>query len=80
MYDFIDHNTEDVAVAEQGDTHIGSFVSFFKVKKQILITCSPWSHKKWTIQFKNDNFLLYKGKEKGPEKSQKNEELGDEKR
>lgn len=28
----------------------------------------------------NDNFLFYKGKEKGPEKSQKNEELGDEKR
>ena len=28
---------------------------------------------------KNDNFLLYKGKEKCPEKSQKNEELGDEK-
>ncbi|KAM5289469.1 leucine-rich repeat and calponin homology domain-containing protein 2 isoform 2-T2 [Glossophaga mutica] len=46
-YDFIDPNTED---SEQGDTHVGSFVSFLK------------------------------GKEKGPEKSQKNEELGDEKR
>ncbi|KAB1252527.1 Leucine-rich repeat and calponin homology domain-containing protein 2, partial [Camelus dromedarius] len=50
VYDFIDPNTDDVAVPEQGDAHIGSFVSFFK------------------------------GKEKGPEKSQKNEELGDEKR
>ncbi|XP_012582473.1 PREDICTED: leucine-rich repeat and calponin homology domain-containing protein 2 isoform X2 [Condylura cristata] len=50
VYDFIDPNTEDVAVPEQGDTHIGSFVSFLK------------------------------GKEKVPEKSQKNEELGDEKR
>ncbi|XP_054436379.1 leucine-rich repeat and calponin homology domain-containing protein 2 isoform X2 [Pteronotus mesoamericanus] len=50
VYDFIDPNTEDVAVSEQGDTHVGSFVSFLK------------------------------GKEKGPEKSQKNEELGDEKR
>ncbi|ELK33667.1 Leucine-rich repeat and calponin like proteiny domain-containing protein 2, partial [Myotis davidii] len=50
VYDFIDHNAEDVAVPEQGDAHIGSFVSFLK------------------------------GKEKGPEKSQKNEELGDEKR
>ncbi|XP_036895634.1 leucine-rich repeat and calponin homology domain-containing protein 2 isoform X1 [Sturnira hondurensis] len=50
VYDFIDPNTEDVAVSEQGDTHVGSFVSF------------------------------HKGKEKGPEKLQKNEELGDEKR
>lgn len=41
VYDFIDHNTEDVAVLEQGDAHIGSFVPFLKVKKQILITCSP---------------------------------------
>lgn len=40
MYDFIDSNTEDVAVPEQGDTHIGSFVSFLKVNKteQTLIT------------------------------------------
>ncbi|XP_036127189.1 leucine-rich repeat and calponin homology domain-containing protein 2 isoform X2 [Molossus molossus] len=50
VYDFIDPNTEDVAVPEQGDAHIGSFVSFLQ------------------------------GKEKGPEKSQKNEELGDENR
>ncbi|XP_047392738.1 leucine-rich repeat and calponin homology domain-containing protein 2 isoform X2 [Sciurus carolinensis] len=50
VYDFIDPNTEDVAVPEQGDTHIGSFVSFLK------------------------------GKEKCFEKSQKNEELGNEKR
>eukprot|EP00071_Canis_lupus_P037868 XP_022271425.1 leucine-rich repeat and calponin homology domain-containing protein 2 isoform X7 [Canis lupus familiaris] len=50
VYDFIDPNTEDVAVPEQGDAHIGSYVS------------------------------LLKGKEKGPEKSQKNEELEDEKR
>ncbi|XP_040324447.1 leucine-rich repeat and calponin homology domain-containing protein 2 isoform X3 [Herpailurus yagouaroundi] len=50
VYDFIDPNTEDVAVLEQRDAHIGSYVSFLK------------------------------GKEKGPEKSQKNEELGDEKR
>ncbi|EDL85167.1 rCG23127 [Rattus norvegicus] len=50
VYDFIDPNTEEVAVPEQGDTHIGSFVSFLK------------------------------GKEKCPEKSQKNEELGNEKK
>nr|XP_042124925.1 leucine-rich repeat and calponin homology domain-containing protein 2 isoform X5 [Peromyscus maniculatus bairdii] len=50
VYDFIDPNTEDVAVPEQGDTHIGSFVSFLK------------------------------GKEKCSEKSQKNEELGNEKK
>ncbi|XP_008566375.1 PREDICTED: leucine-rich repeat and calponin homology domain-containing protein 2 [Galeopterus variegatus] len=50
VYDFIDPNTEDVAVPEQGDAHIVSFVSFLK------------------------------GKEKCSEKSQKNEELGDEKR
>ncbi|XP_070114591.1 leucine-rich repeat and calponin homology domain-containing protein 2 isoform X8 [Equus przewalskii] len=50
VYDFIDPNTEDVAVPEQGDAHIASFVSFLK------------------------------GKEKGLEKSQKIEELGDEKR
>ncbi|KAM5221280.1 leucine-rich repeat and calponin homology domain-containing protein 2 isoform 2-T2 [Ctenodactylus gundi] len=50
VYDFIDPNTEDVAVPEQGDTHIGTFVSFLK------------------------------GKEKCSEKSQKNEELGNEKR
>ncbi|XP_077002880.1 leucine-rich repeat and calponin homology domain-containing protein 2 isoform X2 [Tamandua tetradactyla] len=50
VYDFIDPNTEDIAVPEQGDVHIGAFVSFLK------------------------------GKEKCPEKSQKNEELGDEKR
>ncbi|XP_012604973.1 leucine-rich repeat and calponin homology domain-containing protein 2 isoform X2 [Microcebus murinus] len=34
VYDFIDPNTEDVAVPEQGDTHIGSFVSFFKGKEK----------------------------------------------
>jgi hypothetical protein len=34
VYDFIDPNTEDVAVPEEGDTHIGSFVSFLKVNKQ----------------------------------------------
>ncbi|XP_069895982.1 leucine-rich repeat and calponin homology domain-containing protein 2 isoform X4 [Dipodomys merriami] len=50
VYDFIDPNTEDVAVPEQGDIHIGSFVSFLK------------------------------GKEKCSEKSQKNEDLGNEKR
>ncbi|XP_060231677.1 leucine-rich repeat and calponin homology domain-containing protein 2 isoform X5 [Meriones unguiculatus] len=50
VYDFIDPSTEDVAVPEQGDTHIGSFVSFLK------------------------------GKEKCSEKSQKNEELGNEKK
>ncbi|KAL6083972.1 hypothetical protein STEG23_002491 [Scotinomys teguina] len=50
VYDFIDPNTEDVAVPEQGDTHIGSFVSFLK------------------------------GKEKCSEKSQKNEELGNERK
>nr|XP_004659171.1 leucine-rich repeat and calponin homology domain-containing protein 2 isoform X5 [Jaculus jaculus] len=50
VYDFIDPNTEDVAVPEQGDTHVGSFVSFLK------------------------------GKEKCSEKSQKNEESGNEKR
>uniref|UniRef100_A0A8D0XYM4 Calponin-homology (CH) domain-containing protein n=1 Tax=Sus scrofa TaxID=9823 RepID=A0A8D0XYM4_PIG len=50
VYDFIDPNTDDVAVPEQGDAHIGSIVSFLK------------------------------GKEKGPEKSQKNEELGGGKR
>ncbi|XP_007948181.1 leucine-rich repeat and calponin homology domain-containing protein 2 [Orycteropus afer afer] len=50
VYDFIDPNTEDVIVPEEGDVHNGSFVSFLK------------------------------GKEKCPEKSQKNEELGDEKR
>jgi len=33
VYDFIDPNTEDVAVPEQGDAHIGSYVSFLKVKK-----------------------------------------------
>ncbi|XP_020935553.1 leucine-rich repeat and calponin homology domain-containing protein 2 isoform X2 [Sus scrofa] len=57
VYDFIDPNTDDVAVPEQGDAHIGSFHTIL-----------------------NDNFLLYKGKEKGPEKSQKNEELGGGKR
>jgi hypothetical protein len=47
VYDFIDPNTEDVAVPEQGDTHIGSLVSFLKVNKtkQILITCCTWSYK-----------------------------------
>ncbi|KAM4818048.1 leucine-rich repeat and calponin homology domain-containing protein 2 isoform 2-T2 [Thomomys bottae] len=50
VYDFIDPSTEDVAVPEQGDIHIGSFVSFLK------------------------------GKEKCSEKSQKNEDLGNEKR
>ena len=35
VYDFIDPNTEDVAVSEQGDTHVGSFVSFLKVKKTL---------------------------------------------
>ncbi|XP_045394858.1 leucine-rich repeat and calponin homology domain-containing protein 2 isoform X2 [Lemur catta] len=41
VYDFIDPNTEDVAVLEQGDTHIGSFVSFFKGKEK----CSEKSQK-----------------------------------
>uniref|UniRef100_A0A7N4V3K2 Leucine rich repeats and calponin homology domain containing 2 n=2 Tax=Sarcophilus harrisii TaxID=9305 RepID=A0A7N4V3K2_SARHA len=50
VYDYIDPNPEDVAVPEQGDVHIGSFVSFLK------------------------------GREKYSEKSQKNEEWGDEKR
>uniref|UniRef100_A0A4X2LB60 Leucine rich repeats and calponin homology domain containing 2 n=1 Tax=Vombatus ursinus TaxID=29139 RepID=A0A4X2LB60_VOMUR len=50
VYDYIDPNPEDVAVPEQGDAHIGSFVSFLK------------------------------GREKYSEKSQKNEEWGDEKR
>uniref|UniRef100_A0A286X7J9 Leucine rich repeats and calponin homology domain containing 2 n=1 Tax=Cavia porcellus TaxID=10141 RepID=A0A286X7J9_CAVPO len=50
VYDFIDPNTEDVTVPEQGDTHMGPFVSFLK------------------------------GKEKCSEKSQKNEELNNEKR
>lgn len=35
VYDFIDPNTEDVAVTEQGDAHIGSYVSFLKVKKTL---------------------------------------------
>ncbi|XP_053436416.1 leucine-rich repeat and calponin homology domain-containing protein 2 isoform X2 [Nycticebus coucang] len=34
VYDFIDPNTEDVAVPEQGDAHIGSFVTFFKGKEK----------------------------------------------
>ncbi|XP_028629705.1 leucine-rich repeat and calponin homology domain-containing protein 2 isoform X3 [Grammomys surdaster] len=34
VYDFIDPNTEDVAVPEQGDSHIGSFVSFLKGKEK----------------------------------------------
>lgn len=34
VYDFIDPNTEDVAVPEEGDTHIGSFVSFLKGKEK----------------------------------------------
>ncbi|XP_006901645.1 PREDICTED: leucine-rich repeat and calponin homology domain-containing protein 2 [Elephantulus edwardii] len=34
VYDFIDPNTEDVAVPEQGDVHIGSFVSFLKGKEK----------------------------------------------
>ncbi|EHB10010.1 Leucine-rich repeat and calponin-like protein domain-containing protein 2 [Heterocephalus glaber] len=50
IYDFIDPNTEDVTVPEQGGTHMGSFVSFFK------------------------------GKERCSEKSQKNEELRNDKR
>ncbi|ELK13660.1 Leucine-rich repeat and calponin like proteiny domain-containing protein 2 [Pteropus alecto] len=33
-YDFIDPSTEDIAVPEQGDAHIGSFVSFFKGKEK----------------------------------------------
>ncbi|XP_031235636.1 leucine-rich repeat and calponin homology domain-containing protein 2 [Mastomys coucha] len=41
VYDFIDPNTEDVAVPEQGDTHIGSFVSFLKGKEK----CSEKSQK-----------------------------------
>nr|XP_003935883.1 leucine-rich repeat and calponin homology domain-containing protein 2 isoform X2 [Saimiri boliviensis boliviensis] len=41
VYDFIDPNTEDIAVPEQGDTHIGSFVSFFKGKEK----CSEKSQK-----------------------------------
>lgn len=35
VYDFIDPNTEDTAVPEQGDAHIGSFVSSHKVKKTL---------------------------------------------
>lgn len=35
VYDFIDPNTEDIAVSEQGDAHIGSSVSFLKVKKTL---------------------------------------------
>ncbi|KFO24094.1 Leucine-rich repeat and calponin homology domain-containing protein 2 [Fukomys damarensis] len=50
IYDFIDPNTEDVTVPEQGGSHMGSFVS------------------------------LLKGKERCSEKSQKNEELRNEKR
>ncbi|KAL2768278.1 leucine-rich repeat and calponin homology domain-containing protein 2 isoform 2 [Daubentonia madagascariensis] len=41
VYDFIDPNTEDVAVPEQGDTHTGSFGSFFKGKEK----CSEKSQK-----------------------------------
>ncbi|XP_017370194.1 leucine-rich repeat and calponin homology domain-containing protein 2 isoform X5 [Cebus imitator] len=41
VYDFIDPNTEDIAVPEQGDAHIGSFVSFFKGKEK----CSEKSQK-----------------------------------
>ncbi|XP_012668337.1 leucine-rich repeat and calponin homology domain-containing protein 2 [Otolemur garnettii] len=41
VYDFIDPNTEDVAVPEQGDAHIGSFVTFFKGKEK----CSEKSQK-----------------------------------
>ncbi|XP_029329515.1 leucine-rich repeat and calponin homology domain-containing protein 2 isoform X4 [Mus caroli] len=41
VYDFIDPNTEDVAVPEEGDTHIGSFVSFLKGKEK----CSEKSQK-----------------------------------
>ncbi|XP_011384373.1 leucine-rich repeat and calponin homology domain-containing protein 2 isoform X1 [Pteropus vampyrus] len=33
-YDFIDPSTEDIAVPEQGDAPIGSFVSFFKGKEK----------------------------------------------
>ncbi|XP_013359969.1 PREDICTED: leucine-rich repeat and calponin homology domain-containing protein 2 [Chinchilla lanigera] len=50
VYDFTDPNAEDVTVPEQGNTHMGPFVSFLK------------------------------GKEKCSEKSQKNEELRNEKR
>lgn len=35
VYDFIDPNTEDVSVPEQGDAHIGSYVSFLKVHKTL---------------------------------------------
>lgn len=35
VYDFIDPNTEDVTVPEQGDTHMGPFVSFLKVNKAV---------------------------------------------
>ncbi|XP_055981628.1 leucine-rich repeat and calponin homology domain-containing protein 2 isoform X1 [Sorex fumeus] len=35
VYDFIDHTTEDVAVPEPGDSHMGSFVSFFKGKEKV---------------------------------------------
>nr|XP_054962200.1 leucine-rich repeat and calponin homology domain-containing protein 2 isoform X4 [Pan paniscus] len=41
VYDFVDPNTEDVAVPEQGNAHIGSFVSFFKGKEK----CSEKSRK-----------------------------------
>lgn len=33
VYDFIDFNTEDVVVFEEGDIYIGLFVFFFKVNK-----------------------------------------------
>ncbi|KAM6143653.1 leucine-rich repeat and calponin homology domain-containing protein 2 isoform 1-T1 [Erethizon dorsatum] len=41
VYDFIDPNTEDVTVPEQGDTHMGPFVSFLKGKEK----CSEKSQK-----------------------------------
>lgn len=35
VYDFTDPNTDDIAVPEQGDAPIGSFVTFLKVKKTL---------------------------------------------
>ncbi|XP_012307207.1 leucine-rich repeat and calponin homology domain-containing protein 2 isoform X2 [Aotus nancymaae] len=48
VYDFIDPNTEDIAVPEQGDAHIGSFVSFFKGKEK----CSEKSQKNEALEDK----------------------------
>ncbi|XP_049623520.1 leucine-rich repeat and calponin homology domain-containing protein 2 [Suncus etruscus] len=35
VHDFIDHTTEDVAVPEQEDSQLGTFVSFFKGKEKV---------------------------------------------